>query len=88
MKKKYQAMILALGAVAAAGVGGSLAAGSAESPKITKTISEKTLGVTENTKIQTDVKVNPGDATESWDTPYKMMEEYTVPGEAMIYIPE
>lgn len=61
MKKKYQVMILALGAVAAAGVGGSLAAGSAESQKITKTISEKTLGVTENRKIQTDLKVNPGD---------------------------
>ncbi|WP_455719382.1 hypothetical protein [Agathobacter sp.] len=61
MKKKYQVMILAFGAVAAAGVGGSLAAGSAESPKITKTISEKTLGVTENAKIQTDLKVNPGD---------------------------
>lgn len=64
MKKKYQVMILALGAVAAAGVGGSLAAGSAGSQKITKTISEKTLGVTENRKIQTNLKVNPGDIEE------------------------
>ncbi len=64
VKKKYQVLILALTAAAAAGVGGSLALNTAESAKVTKTISEKTLGVTENAKIQTDLKANPGDVAE------------------------
>ena len=64
MKKKYQVLMLALTAAAAAGAGGSLALNTAESAKVTKTISEKTLGVTENAKIQTDLKVNPGDVAE------------------------
>lgn len=60
MKKKYLALVLALGVVAVAGVGGSLAARSDESAKITEVISEKTLGVAEKSNIQTDIKANPG----------------------------
>lgn len=62
MKKKYLILVLAVAAVAAAGAGTSLALHTDESARLVNTISEKTLGVTEKSKIQDEIKVNPGSA--------------------------
>ena len=52
VKKKYLILVLAVAAVAAAGAGTSLALHTDESARLVNTISEKTLGVTEKSKIQ------------------------------------
>ena len=63
MKKKYLFLLLALGLVVAGAIGGTLAATSDSGVELYETISEKHLGVKDNSKIEDSLVVNPGSDT-------------------------
>lgn len=64
MKKKYLILLMTTCTVAAAAIGATLAARSEEGVSVKENISEKTLGVTDNSKVSEEITVIPGAKTD------------------------